>query len=308
MSVIRTPITDEASWLAARRPNINASEISALFGCHAQETMLSLYARKAGIADLPGPSGDILERGHILEPAVAEYVRRQRPAWFIWKNDDYLHCPVRRIGATPDFLVNCPERGPGVLQCKVVNMPKFKTAWEDGPPMGFVLQTLQEVMLQDVTWGAIAALAVDTYRHDGGIYEFERNSGAEARIGRAVTSFWDDVTNGRQPQPDFARDDDVIRALYPQDDGSVIDLSRDNRIALLLEERELLLAEIKTAAPAEKRLDEINAEIREKLGNAGAATLPGWQITNKLQHRKAMDATSFRVLRVKRSKSEELAA
>jgi predicted phage-related endonuclease len=318
MTIIRTPITDEASWLAARRPNINASEVAALFGCHAQETMLSLHARKAGV-DLPGPTGEILERGHILEPAVAEFVRRQRPAWKIAKNEDYLHSPHWRLGATPDYWVHCPERGIGVLQCKAVAMPQYREKWQDGPPMGFILQTAQEVLLAGesmrqavaspaVGWGAIGVLAVGNYDHDGAVFEFERNSGAEARIIRAATSFWDDIANGRQPKPDFAKDQDVIRALYPRDNGQAVDLTGDNRLAFLLEERERLLAEIKTAAPAEKEVEAINAEIRAKLGDAAIATIPGWEITHKTQKRKAVPECEFRVLRVKRVQAREMAA
>lgn len=308
MTVIRTPITDEASWLTARQPNVNASEIAALFGCHAQETKLSLYARKAGLANLAGPSGTILERGHIFEPAVAEFVRRERPRWRLQRNEHYLHSPQWRLGATPDYWVECPERGPGVLQCKFVNPFKFRDEWQDGPPLGFILQTAQEALLAEVQWAAIGALTADAFNHQGGVFEFERNSGAEARIIRAAASFWEDVSAGRQPAPDYTQDDDVIRAMYPRDNGLTIDLSGDNRLAFLLAERERLTEEIKTAAPAEKQLEAVNAEIRAKLGDATAAILPGWQITNKLQKRKATPECEFRVLRVKRTQAREMAA
>lgn len=45
----------------------------------------------------------------------------------------------------------------------------------------------------------------------------------------------------------------MIAALYGQDDKSVIDLSRDNRIMEILAERELLKAREKDGNDAEKR-------------------------------------------------------
>lgn len=307
MTVMRTPIADEASWLAARRPNVNASEIAALFGCHAQETALSLYARKAGV-EMPGPSGAILERGHILEPAVAEFVRRTNPTWRYEKNEHYLHSPEWRLGATPDYWVHCPERGLGVLQCKAVAMPEYAKKWQDGPPFGFVLQTLQEALLAEVQWAVIGVLAVSSYGHDGAVHVFERNPGAETRIIKKTAEFWADVEAGRQPVADFSRDEDTIRALYPRDNGEAVDLTGDNRLAHLLEERERLAAEIKTAGPAEKALAAINAEIKAKIGSATFGLLPGWEISHKLQKRKATPECEFRVLRVKRVGAEEMAA
>jgi predicted phage-related endonuclease len=305
--VIRTPIADEASWLAARRPNINASEVAALFGHHAQETLLSLYARKAGLADLAPPSGAILERGHIMEPAVAEFVRRRRPDWRVVKNTHYLHAPDARVGATPDYWVHCPERGPGVLQCKVVALPEYREKWADGAPMGYILQTAQEVMLSQVSWGVIGVLAVSTYGLDGAVLEFERNTGAEARILQAVRSFWQDVAAGRQPRPDFTRDADIIKALSPRDNGATIDLTGDNRVPELLERYDVLST---MGRHAEKELKAVKAEIAAKMGDAAAATLPGWKIRypTRIRGAYAVKETTYRVLDVQRVEEQSAAA
>lgn len=307
MTIQRTTPASHADWLKLRAPYIGASEIAALFGCHAQQTLLGLYAKKTGVA-MAEPDDAILERGHILEPAVAEYVRRQRPTWKLQKNEDYFHSDEWGLGATPDYWVHCPERGIGVLQCKAVAMPQYKEKWQDGAPMGYILQTAQEALLADVAWGVIGVLAVGSYDYDGGIYEFERKAGAEMRITAAASKFWCDVRAGRQPAADYARDEDVIKALYPRDNGTTVDLSGDNRLAYLLAERKRLMDEIATASPASKTLDAINAEIKAKVGDASLALLPGWEISYKLQKRKATPESEFRVLRVKEVRVREMAA
>lgn len=316
MTVHRTPITSRADWLALRAGKIGGSEIAALFGEHPFKTHLELYAEKAGLVPADAPSSAIMQRGLILEPAVAEAVRTLRPTWRLAKNEDYLWSDDWRLGATPDYLAYDPARDSvGVLQTKAIAMPEFlEKWWQHGPPMGYVLQTTQEVMLDAQArgianaWGAIGVLAISSYGYETRVWEFERNAGAETRIIRAAEAFWGAVERGEPPAPDFARDGDVIKALHPRDDGTTLDLTGDNRLAFLLDERERLGAEIRTAAPAEKQLDAINAEIKAKIGAASVVICDGWELSHKLQSRKATPASEFRVLRAKRVKVREMAA
>jgi len=306
----RWEITDRDEWLFRRRANINGSEVAALFGINPYLTPFALYADKTRLADVSAPDNRLLTRGRILESAVPEALQILRPAWKVQKATDYLWSPDWRLGCTPDFYVHCPERGLGVLQAKTVAKPVFEEQWQDGPPQWIVLQTLQEQLLGEVTWGAIYPLVISTYDLEWEhLFEFERHAPAEKRMIAKAASFWADVEAGRQPRMDYDRDADVIKALFPRDNGAVIDLTGDNRLSFLLEERERLLSEIKTAAPAEKDVEAINAEIRAKLGDAATAMLPGWQITNRTQKRKATPETEFRVLRVKRTAGkQEMAA
>jgi hypothetical protein len=61
---------------------------------------------------------------------------------------------------------------------------------------------------------------------------------------------------------------------------------------------------------AEVGLIAVKAYIAARLGPAAAATVPGWEVTNKTQKRVgySVGETEFRVLRVKRIGNEELAA
>jgi hypothetical protein len=303
----RWPVHDRDEWLARRRANVNASEVGALFGAHPYITLLELYCDKANIAERDGPTDGVLYRGQIFEPAVAEAVAKDRPDWKISKATDYLVDPDNRIGATPDYIVECPNRGRGVLQTKTVGtLPAQIAHWgveaaecwaeEATPPLWVQLQTLQEMLLEDVQWGAVGALLLDPNNPRIAIQTFDRHADAEARLLNGVGKFWAGVRDGVMPNVDYARDAHVINALYPADDGSEIDLSGDNYLPPLLARRKQL---VDLRGPVEKELSTINTEIAAKMGAATTARLDGWKLTRKLQHRKPTPASSFRVLRVR---------
>jgi predicted phage-related endonuclease len=103
---------------------------------------------------------------------------------------------------------------------------------------------------------------------------------------------------GRKPSPDFARDAELIASLYPEEEPlKTIDLTGNNMLPVILAERADLKRHV---AKAEQRLDEINTEIKFAMGDAEIATLPGFTISLKTQHRKAYTAkaTSFRKLTI----------
>jgi predicted phage-related endonuclease len=306
MSVERWIITDQAEWLLRRRANVNGSEIAALFRRNPYLTPFALYAEKAGLAELATPESEVLRRGRILEPAVAAGVQEERPHWGIEKAAEYVWSPTWRLGCTPDFYARCPDRGLGVVQAKTVARPVFEDEWAEGPPQWIILQTLQEMMLTDSRWGAIAALVMSAYTVDIQIWEFDRHEAAEARIVAAAEMFWSDIAAGKPPEAEWSRDDEVIKALYPRDNGAIVDLSGDGRLVELLEDYEQLST---IGRDVECRLRAVKAEIAAKLGNAATATLPGWEVTHKTQKRTGyvVGDTEFRVLRIKR-RNQEMAA
>lgn len=295
----RIPVTDRETWLALRKRDVTASVIGALFGCHPYETLLGLYMDKTG-AGSPDIDNAVLRRGRILENAVAMAVMEERPDWKVVKATEYLRDPEKRIGATPDFYIHGDPRGLGVLQTKTVAPREFKAKWvDDRPPFWIALQNATELMLEpEAAFGCIAVLVVDPYKLECPIFEIPRHRGVEQRISDAVADFWDNVAFGTQPQPDFARDADLIAALEPEEvPGRRIDLSGDNLLPILLDERSELKARVKAA---DDRLAEIDAELRHKLGNAESGSLPGFNLSLKTQLRKAhfQAATTSRVLRV----------
>lgn len=301
--VQRIPVTDRESWLEMRKRDVTASVIGALFGLHPYETPLGLFVEKSGV-EMPEIDNAVLRRGRLLEGAVAQAVAEERPTWKITKATEYLRDPKARIGATPDFYIAGDPRGCGVMQAKTVAPSVYRKEWtEDSPPFWIVLQNATEMMLADVTWGAIAALVVDPWKLDLHIYEVPRHAAAEKKLRDAVAQFWADVEAGREPKTDYARDGDLLSMLYPTSaPGKTIDLTGDNFAPTLLDEREKLSQVIKDA---DTRKDEIETELKSKLGDAEAALISGWRLSWKTQHRKeyTVKASSFRVMRASREKA-----
>jgi hypothetical protein len=87
----------------------------------------------------------------------------------------------------------------------------------------------------------------------------------------------------------------------------MLDLTNDNLLPSLLDERAALKAGIEAN---QKRLKEIDAEIAAKLGGEEEAVTSGWKLTNKIQIRKehVVKETIFSVLRATRTEKASLAA
>lgn len=301
MTIERWKITDRDEWLKRRRPNINGSEVGALFGCNPYVSHYALYADRAGLVTCSPPDSDVLRRGRILEASVQAALTEYRPDLECVKADEYVWSPDWRLGCTPDFYVLSEKKpGLGVMQAKTVAKPIFDEDWASGPPRWIILQTLQEMMLTECAWGMIAALVLTSFSVNLQWWEFTRHEASEAKIKGTAEKFWADVEAKRSPPPNWSVDGETIKAMYPLSDGPALDLTGDNRMPVLLEQLEQQAAIQKHT---ETQLKAIKAEIAAKLGASASATLPGWEVTYKLQHRKetVQAASSFRVMRAKRT-------
>lgn len=288
---------DRDRWLQLRKADVTASVVGALFGVHPYTTALEVYHEKNGL-DVDDIDNAVLRRGRLLEGAVAVAVEEERPDWKITKATDYFRDPDVRIGATPDFFVAGDPRGMGVIQAKTVAPSAFKKSWSDGVPFWISLQCVVEMMLTGAAWGAVAALVVDPWKMGCHVYEVPRHPGVEARIVEAVRKFWTDFEFGVEPAVDYARDGDLIAVLNATEvAGKVIDLTGDNMLPVILAERVQLKQQVHVA---QKRLIEIDNEVKSKMGDAEVAQLGDWTLTFRTQSRKGfvVKPTTFRKLNV----------
>ncbi len=284
-------ITSRGEWLDWRQKDLTASRISALFGAHPYMSMDELVANLSGRSikgDTPA-----MRAGRLLEGIFPEALADERPEWKVVKATTYHRLPELRLGATPDFWIG----DDGLLQAKTVNPVEWER-WQGRPPLGYTLQTLCELMVTGRTWGALGVM-VRSSALPLHIFDVPRHPGAEAKILAAVADFWRRADSG-ELQVTIAKDE--IAALL--DDGSHKDLSPDNYIRGALEERETLLA---TRGEAEKALKDIDYEIKNRMGLASTAWLPGWAISWRAQHRKeyTTPAADIRVLRIKRVEDDD---
>jgi hypothetical protein len=306
------PRNDRAAWLTLRKQDVTASVVTATRGLNPWTSKLALYREKTG-HEPDWTSSSVMEWGLFLEDKVAEAVTKfKRPDWTITPAGVYLRDPDLRIGATPDFFIDGDPRGRGVLQTKLVTRGKiFENAWcdEDGnvdAPEFIKVQTWTEMMMAEVSWGAIAALVLDPgLRVEDAIHVFElsRNLAAEQVIKSDVAQFWSDVEWGIEPSADAKLDARLFGLLYPTtDEDKRVDLTGDNYFPVVLAELEEIKARLKADGA---RREEIETELKFKMADAEFATIDGFVATLKQQSRPKMVAdhslprTVSRVLRVK---------
>jgi predicted phage-related endonuclease len=281
----RRAIVDRAQWLEWRRADVTASTVGALFGVHPYITALRIYAEKKG-TEFPDADNKVLRRGRWLEPAVAAAVRELRPEWRVSAPNLYVRDDELRLGCTPDFLIEGDPRGLGVLQCKTCAPSVFARDWLNGTeiPFWIVLQTLVECMLTGAAFGAVAVMLVDPHDMDVAILDVPRHPPSEDKIRSAVANFWQRVATGNEPEPNFMRDAETIKALNPRErEGKRLDLSGHNALPQMLADRSGYMAVIEDATVHKEAIE---AEIKFMMGDAEAITgVDGWKISYKTQSR-----------------------
>jgi predicted phage-related endonuclease len=280
----RRLITDRAEWLEWRKLDVTASTVGGLFGVHPYVTALRLYAEKRGTEFEPLDDNKIVRRGRWLEPAIGKAVREMQPAWSVEPSNEYYRDPDLRLGATPDFLLLDEEGRGGVLQAKTAAPHIYRRDWQDGkePPLWILLQAATEMLLTGAEFAVVAVMVVDPFSLDVTLNRFERTAAVEDKIIRQVEKFWQMVDCDEEPEPDFGRDDAVIRALHPRAErGSLLDLRSSNEVMDMLVRRADANEKIK-GLESEKSM--IEAELRYRLGDHESALVEGFKVTYKNVH------------------------
>jgi hypothetical protein len=296
---------DRADWLTLRQKDVTSSEIGCLVDPeHPWITPLQLWNIKTGRLVPDHIDSPVLRRGKKLELVGAEETAERMPGARIEHNtsNTYWRDGTLRIGATPDLLVDDPERGLGVVELKNPGVGTYARKWENGePPLFMALQVLTAAKLTGSGWAAIGALRVNDFTYDFDLVPIPLHQGAWQALLDAVGAFWRNVETDTPPEPNYKRDLGVLAEMYPQSAGTSIDLSGDNELIHALAERE----EAKVLAKdLDAQIEQLDAMIRHKLGEHETAVAQDWRVTLKTEHVSAytVAARTRRPIRVKRLK------
>jgi len=289
------PIVSLGEWLSWREKDITASRIAALFDLHPYLTRDDLARIMHGEGRGTGtiPPNAAMRGGLILEGGFPAAVKLDGKDWDLVKANTYHRLPQHRLGCTPDFWIG----DDGLLQAKTTSVEQWEK-WHGHPPLAYTLQTLVELLVCGRSWGVLAVMI-----RGGGYpihyFDVPRHAAAEGRILAAVAEWWAAWDSGAQI-PQAAPSAELVADL---DDGSHKDLSGDNELPAILTERASLKA---TTSAAEKRIKELDYQIKNRMGRAVTGWLPGWNISFRSQQRREtiIPAATIRVLRV-RSVTEE---
>jgi predicted phage-related endonuclease len=291
VSVLERNIGPRAEWLSWRESNVNASEGACLFGedAHPYLTAYKLWALRSGLVQ-PDPDSPILRRGRLLEPVAVELLREEKPMWQIWRPHVYLEDSDARIGATPDVYAERNatnaelaegrgHRRRGNVQIKTAGHFAFRRNWIDPDtmlveiPLWIAVQSSIEAYLSKADWTAVAVMAVGDGGIDFHVEEFPIKLNLIEAYKERVAEFWEAVRLGRPPAINFDRDIATLFDVYADDDGSMIDLTRDAEVISLLKARKVHSAEEKRGREAETERKKIDAKIIARFGNAASARI-----------------------------------
>lgn len=268
---------------AFRARHVGGSEVSALFDCNPWLTRFELWHRKAGNIAVPEfnavgsdgvPENERIYWGVRLEQVIIEGAK-ERYGYIDRPPADPPLSNGRGLGGHPDRRVICPERGPGVIETKMVDWLARKD-WGDEPPLHYLLQANTYAGLDGVDWFDIVVL-VGGNRMERFRYEFRPRLFAETE--KRVVAFWESIRENRPPPADYTRDLDPIRELYAEQGEETIDLVGDNRAAIAAAE---YLAGAELEREGRRRKEAAAAELFDKLRDASFAFADGFTIRSTL--------------------------
>lgn len=289
MTIERKAIESHDGWLNDRKQFVTASAAGSLLGIHPYVTAYGLYLAKKGLISDDMEDTPVLRRGRLLEPVAVQMLREDKPGWTVeeYPVGYFYYDNETRIGATPDVFVTDENGRRGVVQVKSVEASIFRRDWktEHGaiePPLWIVVQALLEARLTGREFAAVAPMVIG-FGIEMPVIEIPIHDGVYARIVSEVDQFWKRIEEGRNYDPDYARDGSLIAQLYPQDNGVEVDLSGDNALPGYVDLLEAARANKKAAKTDE---DLAKAAISERMGHAAIARIAdGRRISNKSQNR-----------------------
>lgn len=316
---ILTPVSRE-EWLAQRKGMLGSSEAPALLGLHPHLTAFELFAIATGQYERPRSAIRVLEnsihlspleRGIFMEDKAFELMRALRPTWTVTPNTipggSIFQDTTTRLSSTPDAFLTAPDRpGRGALQVKNIAQMVADKNWKDDEgeaelPGYVAVQAIVDAWLSGCQW-ACAGLMVANFGVDFHLFDVPLHQGILSRVIAEAAEFWRRVEERDPYPPNFARDGDVVRDIYRDDDGGVADISHDER-ALKLVARHMALKEIEsTSNAAKKERKEIDSALIHLLGNAAAGRLSDGRLVEARTVRRkgfVVESTSFRSVKIK---------
>lgn len=269
LKLVRTANLDRDAWLDVRKRGIGSSDAGAAVGLHPYKSPLALWMEKTG-RDAGLPHVDPLDEsspmywGTLLEPIVAAHYTRR------------TGLRVRRVNAVlqhpqePWMLANIDREVVGspdvqLLECKTAGYHGARL-WEDGVPEYVQLQVLHQLA---VTGKQAADVAVLICGQELRIHRIERDETMIAQLIALERRFWRFVETNAAPPADGSQSSDVaLRALWPRDNGQVLDLRDDLEMSAAFSD---LLALRQVLADTAEREGRIKQRIQQRMEDASVA-------------------------------------
>lgn len=292
LRLVKTQALDRQDWLQVRKQGIGSSDAAAAVGLNPYKSRLELWLEKTGRDEHlpktdPNDDSSPMYWGTLLEPIVAaHYTRRTGNR-------------LRRVNAVlqhpehPWMLANIDREVVGaadvqILECKTAGIHGSRL-WSEGVPEYVQLQVMHQLA---VTGKAVADVAVLMGGQELKIYRIERNATLIEQLIDLEQAFWSHVERDVPPPADGSDSADLaLRTLYPQDTGSVVDLSDDLELSGVFSD---LLAVRDTMARQAALESQLKQRIQQRMGDASKALFEQGEVSFK----RSKDSTSLDTARL----------
>ncbi len=285
------------TWLEFRRGGIGGSEAAAVMGLHPYDTPLSVYYAKLNGAQKEETLA--MEVGKELEP----FLRRKFEQWL--KENEGWEVDVQEspyMLANPDYpfmfahidgQFTHPEHGPCGLEIKTAGEFQRNDWGEDELPDHYYIQVQHYMAVTGLQQFYVAYLIGNRIFNAKPV---PRNEEVMQTLVEQLGRFWSEhVLSGVPPAPrGLACDTDILKQLYPKDDGSTIELHRcQDRLhrykELKKQEKELKM-----------EMDSIRQYFMAEMGDAAEARVGNYKVTYKTVESRGytVPPSSSRVLRI----------
>ena len=282
----------EFEWLAARAPNVNSTELAAMFGLSQYKSRFTLWCEKAGLNAPDFEDTPFTEWGKVLQVPVGMKLCKDRG----WQGFDltgyYLSCTALRLGASMDLRAVSDE-GDGLLEIKVAERLSEEAGWTAAQaPVEYEFQIQGQMHSaikdgQDIRWGGIGYLA---QRQKSGVMHRLYDADLGKMIDIEVAEFWRSIVANEPPPPDYLADAALLEKLRgPLRDGDRIILTGNERAAQLLDSirtlKELkkpLKSELKRIETEQKKAEN---EFLQLMGRNEIAYIGDYRVKAKIQKR-----------------------
>lgn len=255
----------------ARR--IGGSMIAKVLGKSKWGTPLDAYLELTGERPSADKTGEDVDRGVFLEPALREWASKKTGVQFKKAPplvlDSWEWATVNPDGMAPPSLEQW--RGGPLLEIKAPRRDDALQWGEEGSdevPTDALLQTAWGMMIADASEGVIAALLGGELR----IYRAVRDCDLEAKMLAAAKRFVEEHVLPRVPPPATYGDDKNVLFMHPRNTLPPrlwVDLSPEEQRMV-----EGYLAAYNEESSAADRLARFEAPIKEIIGDTDGITLP----------------------------------
>jgi len=281
LRLVSTKDLSRDAWLNVRKQGIGSSDAAAAVGLNPYQSQLELWMIKTGRdGNLPkidpNDESSPMYWGTILEPIVAVHYTKR------------TGLKVRRINAVlqhPDadkswMLANIDYSVVGsdevqILECKTAG--EFGSRlWRDGVPEYIQCQVQHQMA---VTGKKVVDVCVLICGQEIRVYRIERDDALIDRLIELERKFWHYVEHDIEPPADGSDSaGQALRALYPQDSGSTLDLTEDLALSTAFIGMVKMRAEIESRKEIE---DQLKQQIQQRMAEASKAIFRSGSVTWK---------------------------